>query len=168
MKHLPELITGDKEAWIDIALESRKNNVGELRNLREDLIEAYNSYDKLIDEHTKPLEESVFLEEGELLVDYGPRNSYRMPSYHRADVSATWYSSKTKQVKDVETGKMLTQKKRYTYNWNFSVFNLYNRANPYFIYFDSEGDFTQGTLDVGAFQVSLFPILPSVTWNFSF
>tara|TARA_B100000700_G_C15044274_1_gene857028 strand:+ start:2194 stop:3069 length:876 start_codon:yes stop_codon:yes gene_type:complete len=70
MKHLPELITGDKEAWIDIALESRKNNVGELRNLREDLIEAYNSYDKLIDEHTKPLEESVFLEEGELLVDY--------------------------------------------------------------------------------------------------
>ena len=106
--------------------------------------------------------------EGNLLVDYGPRNSYRMPSYHRADISATWYSSKTKEVKDVETGKMMIQKKRFTHNWNFSIFNLYNRANPYFIYFDSEGDFTKGTLDVGAFQVSLFPILPSVTWNFSF
>jgi hypothetical protein len=106
--------------------------------------------------------------EGNLLVDYGPRNSYRMPSYHRADVSATWYTKKFKEVKDVETGKIILQKKRFTSNWNFSIFNLYNRANPYFIYFDSEGDFTQGTLDVGAFQVSLFPILPSITWNFSF
>lgn len=106
--------------------------------------------------------------EGNLLVEYGPRNSYRMIPYHRADISATWYSKKTKKVKDIETGKMIEIPKRFTHNWNFSIYNLYNRANPYFIYFDSEGDFTQGTLDVGAFQVSLFPILPSVTWNFSF
>ena len=70
MKHLPELITDDNEAWIDIALESRKENVDELRDLRDDLIEAYDSYDELIDEHTEPLEESDFLEEKELLVDY--------------------------------------------------------------------------------------------------
>jgi hypothetical protein len=58
--------------------------------------------------------------------------------------------------------------KKFTSNWNFSVFNLYNRKNPYFIYFDNTGNLTQGTLDVAAIQVSLFPVLPSVTWNFSF
>lgn len=111
---------------------------------------------------------SKYFVDGNLLVDYGPRNSYRMIPYHRADISATWYSKKTKQITDVETGELVTVPKRFTHNWNFSIYNLYNRRNPYFIYFDSEGDFTQGTLDVGAFQVSLFPILPSVTWNFSF
>jgi hypothetical protein len=45
---------------------------------------------------------------------------------------------------------------------------VYNRMNPYFIYFDTEGDFTQGTFKVSAKQVSLFPVLPSVTWNFKF
>jgi len=45
---------------------------------------------------------------------------------------------------------------------------VYNRYNPYFIYLTSKGDFASGTLKVGAKQVSLFPILPSVTWNFKF
>ncbi len=114
------------------------------------------------------LPNTKYFVEGQLLVEYAERNSYRMIPFHRADLSATWYSKKTKKVKDIETGKMIEAPKRFTHNWNFSIYNVYNRANPYFIYFDSEGDFTQGTLDVGAFQVSLFPILPSVTWNFSF
>lgn len=40
--------------------------------------------------------------------------------------------------------------------------------NPYFIYFSNEGDLQNGSLDLQANQVSLFPIIPSVTWNFSF
>jgi hypothetical protein len=48
------------------------------------------------------------------------------------------------------------------------VYNVYNRMNPYFIYFDNEGIPSQGTFQVVAKQVSLFSILPSVTWNFSF
>ena len=53
---------------------------------------------------------------------------------------------------------------------NFSVYNLYNRANPYFIYFDVEGDgnLTDGGLEPKAFQISIFPIIPSVAWNFNF
>ena len=50
----------------------------------------------------------------------------------------------------------------------FSVYNLYNRANPYFLFFDNEGDLLQGNLEIQAKQVSLFPILPSISWNFSF
>jgi hypothetical protein len=111
---------------------------------------------------------SKYFVEGDLLVEYADRNSYRMAPYHRADISATWYGKKYKEFKNIETGEMEQVPKKFTSNWNFSVFNLYNRKNPYFIYFDNTGNLTQGTLDVAAIQVSLFPVLPSVTWNFSF
>ena len=52
--------------------------------------------------------------------------------------------------------------------WVFSVYNVYNRLNPYFIYFGNDGAIEEGTLDIQAYQISLFPILPSVTWNFKF
>jgi hypothetical protein len=53
-------------------------------------------------------------------------------------------------------------------SWTFSIYNVYNRMNPYFIYFDTEGVPAEGNFKVVAKQVSLFSILPSVTWNFSF
>nr|MBA2562400.1 hypothetical protein [Chitinophagaceae bacterium] len=52
--------------------------------------------------------------------------------------------------------------------WVFSVYNVYSRKNPYFIYFDQEGNPNNGTLKIQAKQVSLFPVIPSVTWNFKF
>ncbi len=57
---------------------------------------------------------------------------------------------------------------KFKSNWNFSVYNLYNRMNPYFIYFGTEGQLQNGVFQVKAYQVSLFPILPSITWNFEF
>jgi hypothetical protein len=53
-------------------------------------------------------------------------------------------------------------------SWNFSVYNAYNRHNPFFIYFQNDGNVYSGTLNVKAMQVSLFPLLPSVSWNFKF
>ncbi|HNC39987.1 MAG TPA: hypothetical protein PK492_11500, partial [Chitinophagaceae bacterium] len=50
--------------------------------------------------------------------------------------------------------------------WVFSIYNVYSRLNPYFIYFDQNGSAQNGDLKVEARQVSLFPILPAVTWNF--
>ena len=96
---------------------------------------------------------SRYIIEGNVVNEYGKRNSFRMPPYHRADISITFTTKRE--------GKFRS-------SWNFSVFNLYNRKNPYFIYFDNEGDYSKGNLHVKAIQVSLFPILPSVTWNFSF
>ena len=87
---------------------------------------------------------------------YGTRNGYRMIPYHRADVSATFFPKKNDQNRKVER------------RWVFSVYNLYNRANPYFLFFDNEGDLLEGSLEIQAKQVSLFPILPSVSWNFAF
>jgi hypothetical protein len=75
--------------------------------------------------------------------------------YHRLDFSATL----TPQHK---------KKKKFVDNWVFSIYNIYSRLNPYFIYFSQEGGAFNGDLKVEARQVSLFPILPAVTWNVHF
>ena len=99
-----------------------------------------------------------YLIEGTIVDEYGPRNSFRMAPYHRADISVT-YNCKPKKL----FGKL-----PFESNWNLSVYNIYNRMNPFFIYFDNEGSIQEGNLDITAKQVSLFPVLPSITWNFNF
>lgn len=99
------------------------------------------------------LPESRYFIEGKLVNKYGDKNSYRMEPYHRADIAVNYTHKK---------------KKRFESSWNFSIYNIYNRHNPYFIYFDNIGNVESGSLEVKAKQVSLFPILPSVTWNFKF
>jgi hypothetical protein len=90
---------------------------------------------------------------GYVVNEYGERNSYRMAPYHRLDLSVTL------------KGK---EHKNYQSNWTFSVYNVYNRYNPYFIYFANKGNIYDGTLQIQAKQVSLFGIIPSITWNFKF
>jgi hypothetical protein len=89
-----------------------------------------------------------------------------MAPYHRADFSATWHMKHAnKKQADPQAP---TPPTRFKSNWNFSVYNLYNRMNPYFIYFGTEGQIQNGVFQVKAYQVSLFPVLPSITWNFEF
>ncbi len=92
--------------------------------------------------------------EGRITDLYGDRNGFRMSDYHRADISATYTPEQKRE--NLES------------SWVFSIYNLYNRANPYFLFFDSEGSVTDGSLQINAKQISLFPILPSFTWNFKF
>jgi hypothetical protein len=106
--------------------------------------------------------------EGRIVDVFDERNSFRMAPFHRADVSATLYPKKTRQVKNRKTGETIEKERRFNSHWTFSVYNVYNRMNPYFIYFGNSGDLSSGSLQIDAYQVSLFPILPSVTWNFSF
>ncbi|MES2560862.1 MAG: TonB-dependent receptor [Bacteroidota bacterium] len=80
---------------------------------------------------------------------YDKINSYRLPSYHRADVSFTYTHKKTE---------------KWESSWNFSIYNLYNRANPFFVYFVPDIE----KQEVKAYMVYLFPILPAVAWNFKF
>jgi len=101
------------------------------------------------------LPERFYIINGVLTQEYSRINQYRMPAYHRMDLSATY------------TPKQPASRK-YTYYWVFSIYNAYSRLNPYFIYFDQTGSPFNGTLNVEARQVSLFPIIPSVTWNFKF
>ena len=96
---------------------------------------------------------SRYFIDGKIVYSYGDRNGYRLAPYHRLDLSATLQGKK---------------RKNWESSWNFSIFNVYNRANPYFIYFDDTSNYATGTLSVQAKQVSLFPILPSITYNFKF
>lgn len=108
---------------------------------------------------------SRFFYEGRVVDVYGDRNGFRMAPFHRADISATYYPQKSRK-KDNKEAKV--RKRDFKSSWTFSIYNLYNRQNPYFIYFGNDGNLNEGTLEIKAYQVSLFPILPSVTWNFSF
>jgi hypothetical protein len=101
------------------------------------------------------LPERFYIIEGVLTQEYSRINKYRMPSYHRIDLSAT-YTPIPKKKRKVQS------------YWVFNVYNVYSRKNPYFIYYDQEGSPYDGSLKVEALQVSLFPILPAVTWNFKF
>jgi hypothetical protein len=116
---------------------------------------------------TLPVERYFY--EGRIVDVYGDRNSFRMAAYHRADISVTYKPRNARITRDPETRAITESKKRRIRSeWNFSVYNLYNRQNPYFIYFGTSGQLDQGSLSIKAYQVSLFPILPSVTWNFTF
>jgi hypothetical protein len=77
---------------------------------------------------------------------YSARNGFRMPAYHRGDISV----------------KFIKQKKKWESAWVIGVYNIYNRRNPYFIYSDME---TKGIVFK---QVSLFPIIPSLSYQFKF
>jgi len=81
-------------------------------------------------------------------------------------VLITQYAQEGKDTTNIKLTKRWT--KNFSNSFTLSVFNVYNRYNPYFIYLTREGDFADGSLKVGAKQVSLFPILPSFTWNFKF
>ncbi len=80
---------------------------------------------------------------------FGPRNSQRLPDFHRLDISAT-----------------LTPKQKPNRNWQsqwvFSLFNVYNRMNAASINFRQNP--TTGTNE--ALRTSIFGIIPSVTYNF--
>lgn len=80
--------------------------------------------------------------------DYGKKNSARMAPYHRMDFGIQFH----KKLKRCER------------TFEFSVYNVYSRQNPFFYY----TQYDQPTNTNKLMQLSLFPILPSVSWNYKF
>ena len=92
---------------------------------------------------------------------YGDRNSFRMAPYHRLDLAINWHRERA------------WFSKKGSSTFSVSVYNVYNRKNPFFIYaagggFGTSGIADFGTTNPGYRQVSLFPILPSVSYSFHF
>ncbi len=85
--------------------------------------------------------------------DYTNRNNSRLSSYNRLDVSA----SNKKKFK-------IFGKELYEREWVFGFYNVYSRANPYFVYLETD----PATKRPLAKQISLLPIVPSVSFNFKF
>ncbi|WP_089318281.1 TonB-dependent receptor [Pontibacter ummariensis] len=84
---------------------------------------------------------------------YEERNGFRLPPTHRLDL-----------------GAVLKLKSRHgEADLTFGVYNVYNRRNPYFVYIDHVKDEESSQITgFQAKQVSLFPVVPSITYNFKF
>ncbi len=83
---------------------------------------------------------------------FSDRNGYRMPDYHRLDLSATLRS------KD-KPGR------KFYHEWNLSIYNAYARKNPWVINFvQDENDPTKTYAEM----TYLFSIIPAITFNFHF
>ncbi|MFC6100040.1 TonB-dependent receptor [Olivibacter domesticus] len=81
---------------------------------------------------------------------YTERNGYRMPNYHRLDLGATM---------------QLKQRKRWSSELTFSLYNAYGRENAYTIEFQDSKDDPNKTV---ANQLAIFKFIPSVSYNFKF
>ena len=81
---------------------------------------------------------------------YTDRNGYRMPPYHRLDMNI--------RIKGRE-------RKRFNTSFDISVYNLYNRHNAYSVYF-REGENNSAATE--AVKLSLFGIVPSLSFNINF
>ncbi len=94
---------------------------------------------------------------GTMMTEYSERNAFRVPPYHRLDLSLNW---------------IIKESNKFKTELNLSVYNVYNRMNPFFVFFETDNnvsqDFTEFNIHTKAYQMSLFPILPSLSWNFKF
>ncbi len=82
-------------------------------------------------------------------IDYfNGRNGFRLLNYHRLDFSVNY----TKQ------------KKRYARTWNLSVYNMYNRKNPFFYFVDYDNTTNQGKIK----SFTLLPLIPNLSWSIKF
>jgi len=94
---------------------------------------------------------------GSYITEFSERNAYRMPPYHRLDIAVNW---------------TIAKKKRFETGLNFSIYNVYNRKNPFFIFLETSTNFDENSNDFSinskAYQMSLFPIIPSAMWWFKF
>uniref|UniRef100_UPI004048C4B3 TonB-dependent receptor n=2 Tax=Roseivirga sp. TaxID=1964215 RepID=UPI004048C4B3 len=87
------------------------------------------------------------------------RNGYRLPDFHRLDLSATLTPRRN-------LGK------KYETSWVFSLYNAYSRKNPFSLYTrvkqNKDGDIIGDGTEKEARMIYLFPLLPSVTYNIKF
>jgi hypothetical protein len=91
-----------------------------------------------------------YVVDGNIVPYYTERNGYRMPDYHRLDLGLTWQREKRKRLEG---------------SWNFSIYNVYARENAYAINFQPDPN---NPTRMQAIQLSLFRIVPSITYNFRF
>ncbi|OEK06065.1 collagen-binding protein [Flavivirga aquatica] len=89
--------------------------------------------------------------EGLSIASYSDRNESRLPAYHRLDFSATYNPTKNKD-------------RRWQGEWVFGVYNAYARKNAASITFTQNNDTGQNE----ASRLSIFGIIPSITYNFKF
>ncbi|GAB1416009.1 TonB-dependent receptor [Paludibacter sp.] len=98
------------------------------------------------------LPRSWFVIDDKVVLEYSKYNSFKMPDYHRLDLAMTYKLPDLKKIKS---------------EINFSIYNVYNRANPFQVYFSTKQD-KVNKYDYKIKMSYLMPILPSLSWTFRF
>jgi len=88
-----------------------------------------------------------FYDGEEEILYFGSKNSFRMKGYHRLDIGINFKK----------------QKKRGERIWTISIYNVYNRQNPYYYFYEADQN---GALKLK--QLTLFPIMPAFNYSFYF
>ena len=103
------------------------------------------------------LPELKYMFDGRQVVYYSDRNKYRMPPYHRMDVSIT-------------LDENLRKKRMWKGSWTFSIYNLYGRKNPYSIFYRKDPSIQmQSKNQYAIYKLSVIGVpVPSITYNFKF
>ncbi len=83
---------------------------------------------------------------------YKHRNNYRIPAYHRLDIALVFSK----------------QKKRFFRTFTVGVYNVYNKQNPFYYYFDKDRWKHTIMQKAKLKQVTLFPVLPYVSYGIKF
>ncbi len=110
-------------------------------------VARYNIIDDADNEYIEETGQFGFIYDRTIYV-YSDRNAFRMRPYHRLDIAVNF----TKQ------------KKNYKRIITISVYNVYNRQNPYFYY----TKYNPVDKKFHLYQQSLFPIIPSVSYSIKF
>lgn len=179
---LVQKMKGKTTGWIGITLSKADRNFANLNNGKTFPFK----YDRLFDVGiaiTQKIKENITLSatwtygsgypitlatekytsSGKEVYVYGDINSFKMRDYHRLDVGVN-FNKKTSWGERT---------------WTISIFNLYNRQNPYYYYFERELNFVTinnglgiGTItekgDLKLYQQSLFSFFPSFSYSFKF
>ncbi|MBT2557901.1 TonB-dependent receptor [Hymenobacter sp. ISL-91] len=99
--------------------------------------------------------QDVFGENAGPVPVYPQRNTTRLAPVNRLDIGLVWQMKPTRWIPAADL--------------TFSIYNAYNRRNPFFVFFEQlEDPETEEITGFRARQVSLFPVIPSVTYNFKF
>ena len=88
---------------------------------------------------------------GRAVQEYGEKNTFRAEPYHRLDLGVQ-FSKK---------------KRRHERTWEISIYNAYNRKNPFFYQLNTKTDANNQTINILP-RYSIFPIIPSFSYNFKF
>jgi hypothetical protein len=104
------------------------------------------------------LPEQKYMFDNNQVVIFSDRNKYRMPPYHRMDVSLTLEEN-------------LRKKRMWKGSWTFSIYNVYSRDNTYSVFYRKSPQSVYGTNEsrYDIYRMSIIGVpVPSITYNFKF
>ncbi len=95
--------------------------------------------------------DQIFTVDGVTFLTYSSRNNYKLPAYHRLDISVLFSPKKNAH-------------RNWKGEWEFSVINVYNRKNIYSLYIETESTYQT----TKAYKTYLFGMMPMISYNIKF